>query len=240
MKKTILFILHLPPPVHGAAMVGQYIHDSTVINRAFDCHYINLATATDMADIGRIGWNKIKKFARLLLNIRCVIRTLKPQLIYITPNACGGAFYKDFIVVQMLKTMGCKVLAHYHNKGVLTRQDRLVDNFLYRQFFRNLKVILLSERLYDDIKKYADREDAFICPNGIPNEEASYSPAACTGKTPTQLLFLSNMMKAKGVYDLLEACRILKKKTWPLNVILSVNGRIFPKKSLLKPWPIKI
>ena len=32
MIPTVLFILHLPPPVHGAAMVGQYIRDSKLIN----------------------------------------------------------------------------------------------------------------------------------------------------------------------------------------------------------------
>ena len=31
MKPKILFIMHMPPPVHGAAMVGQYIHDSELI-----------------------------------------------------------------------------------------------------------------------------------------------------------------------------------------------------------------
>ena len=31
MTPNILFILHMPPPVHGASMVGQYIHDSHVI-----------------------------------------------------------------------------------------------------------------------------------------------------------------------------------------------------------------
>lgn len=35
MKPSILFILHLPPPVHGAAMMGQHIHDSKVINEFF-------------------------------------------------------------------------------------------------------------------------------------------------------------------------------------------------------------
>ena len=45
MKPKILFIMHMPPPVHGAAMVGQYIHDSKLINREFDCHYFNLTTA---------------------------------------------------------------------------------------------------------------------------------------------------------------------------------------------------
>ena len=33
MKPSILFILHMPPPVHGAAMMGKYIHDSKVIMR---------------------------------------------------------------------------------------------------------------------------------------------------------------------------------------------------------------
>lgn len=193
-------------------MMGQYIHDSTVINKMYNCHYINLATAADMLDIGKIGLKKIKKFAYLLLNIRSLIKALRPDLIYVTPNACGGAFYKDFIVVQMLKTMGCKVVAHYHNKGVSTRQDRLIDNVLYRQFFRNLKLILVSERLYGDIKKYVDKEDVFICPNGLPNEETHSMPATCIVNSLTQLLFLSNMMKAKGVYDLLEACLILKNK----------------------------
>ena len=37
MKPTILFILHMPPPVHGASMMGKYIHDSEVVNGAFDC-----------------------------------------------------------------------------------------------------------------------------------------------------------------------------------------------------------
>ena len=29
----ILFIMHMPPPVHGASMMGKYIHDSKLINR---------------------------------------------------------------------------------------------------------------------------------------------------------------------------------------------------------------
>ena len=44
MKKNnkILFLLHLPPPVHGSSMVGQLIRDSRLINGSFDTKYINL------------------------------------------------------------------------------------------------------------------------------------------------------------------------------------------------------
>ena len=65
MKTTIFFILHLPPPIHGAAMVGKYIHNSKVINSAFDCHYLNLALAKDLNDKGKGGIRKLKDFYKL-------------------------------------------------------------------------------------------------------------------------------------------------------------------------------
>ena len=170
MKPTILFVLHLPPPVHGAAMMGKYIHDSKLINEAFDCHYINLTTAKDLAVIGKVGWRKVQQFTKLLTQIRHEVKQLNPQLVYVTPNAKGGAFYKDFIVVQMLKIMGCKIVVHYHNKGISLRQDKILDNILYKSFFKGLKVILLAEPLYNDIKKYVTRVNVFICSNGIPVE----------------------------------------------------------------------
>ena len=169
MKSTILFILHMPPPVHGAAMMGKYIHDSRVINEAFDCHYINLATAKDIQDIGKLGVKKLFAFVHLLGTIRKEVKRLRPQLVYVTPNAKGGAFYKDFVVVQLLKAMHCKVVVHYHNKGVSTKEDRWLDNLLYKRFFKGVKVILLAEALYADIHKYVKRQDVLICPNGLPN-----------------------------------------------------------------------
>lgn len=164
----ILFILHMPPPVHGAAMMGKYIHDSKLINSEWDCHYINLAIASGLEDIGRFNMKKVSSFFRLLRQIRRAVKELHPQLVYITPNAKGGAFYKEFVVVMMLKQMRCKVVAHYHNKGVATKQDKWLYNLLYRQFFKGIKVILLGESLYQDMKKYVRREDVYICPNGIP------------------------------------------------------------------------
>ena len=210
-KPTILFILHLPPPVHGAAMMGKYIHDSKLINETFQCHYINLALAKDLQDIGKGGWRKLVDYLKLLRRIRKTIKSLKPDLVYVTPNACGGAFYKDFVVVQLLKNMSCKIVAHYHNKGVSTRQDKPLDNFLYRRFFKGLKVILLAEALYPDIQKYVKRENVLICPNGIPETLTEEPLGERRNKVP-HLLFLSNLIISKGVLVLLDALKILKDK----------------------------
>ena len=211
MKPKILFIMHMPPPVHGAAMMGQYIHDSKLINNRFDCHYINLTTAKNLQDIGRGGVKKLWKFLCLLARIVKVLMAVKPQLVYVTPNSHGGAFYKDFVVVELIKLLGYKVVVHYHNKGVATCQDKWLDDKLYRIFFKNVKVILLADALYYDVEKYVKRKDVFICPNGIP-ETLDVEPVAEKHHAIPQLLFLSNLLVDKGVLVLLDALKVLKDK----------------------------
>lgn len=211
MKSKILFIMHMPPPVHGAAMMGKYIHDSKLINEKFDCYYINLTTAKSLQDIGKGGIKKLWKFVCLLVRIVKSLLGIHPQMVYVTPNSHGGAFYKDFVVVELIKLLGYKVIVHYHNKGVATCQDKWLDDKLYRIFFKNIKVILLADALYQDVEKYVKRENVFICPNGIPTS-LEVEPTSERNNVIPQLLFLSNLLVDKGVLVLLDALKILKER----------------------------
>lgn len=214
MQSNILFILHLPPPVHGAAMMGKYIKDSKLINENLTCTYINLSTAKNFTDISKFKFKKIFSLIKLVIKIFKQLKKEKSDFVYITPNAKGGPFYKDFIVVQFLKLLNCRIVAHYHNKGVSSKQDKWFDDFLYKRFFKNLKVILLSDILYQDIKKYVNYKDVYICPNGIPEVTEQFK----TNNTDkTQLLYLSNLQKEKGVIEVLDTCCILKAKGYDFN-----------------------
>lgn len=202
--------MHMPPPVHGAAMMGKAIKDSEVINQYFDCEYINLATAASISDIGKLSLGKLKAFGKLLVEIRNKVKLIKPDFVYITPNAQGGAFFKEFVVVQMLKSLGCKVVAHYHNKGVSVKQDSKVYDWCYRHFFKGMKVILLSSVLFDDMRKYVKPENVYYCANGIACSR-SVASSSKNNSIP-KLLFLSNLIETKGVIVLLDALKILKDK----------------------------
>lgn len=202
-------------------MVGKYIHDSKLVNEAFDCHYINLTTADTLADIGKIGLRKVKSFVKLLNSIEKEIKRLRPNTVYITPNSAGAAFYKDFVVVETVKRAMRKcgrkdvnVILHFHNKGVSTRQERWLDDKLYTRFFKGVDVMLLAESLYGDISKYVERNNVVICGNGIPDysTEDIVPIKESYEKELPHLLFLSNMMTTKGVWELLDALYILKRK----------------------------
>ena len=138
----------MPPPVHGAAMRGKYINDSKIVNEAFDCRYENMMLARNLEDIGRGGVRKFFDLFSQLQRFKKTIKEFTPDLVYITPNAAGGAFYKDFVIVQYVKhclkkySPNAQVVAHYHNKGVATKQDKFLDNILYKKFFKKLKLLI--------------------------------------------------------------------------------------------------
>ncbi|MBO4827012.1 MAG: glycosyltransferase family 4 protein [Prevotella sp.] len=192
-------------------MVGKYIHDSELINNAFTCRYVSLTLATNISDIGKPSIRKAIDYLKQYRSIRRQARDFQPDLIYVTPNATGGAFYKDFFIVQMLKRLTPQVIVHYHNKGIRHRQDKTFDNRLYRHFFKNLKVILIAKPLYIDVKKYVSPDNVYFCPNGIPLSPNTQHPTLNTQHPALlRILFLSNMIESKGVWTLLSACQQLR------------------------------
>lgn len=210
MKPKVLFIMHMPPPIHGAAMMGKYIHDNKLVNDEFECRYINMSTSNELNDIGKINLHKLFSLWSLLKVIGKIIRGFSPDLIYLTPNASGKAFFKDFLIIQFIKYYCKTIVVHYHNKGISNNQDKWLYDKLYKKFFEGLKVILLTKELYPDISKYVRQEDVYYCANGIPM--ASVDPVLKKEDSDVfRFLFLSNMMRLKGVYTLINACALLRK-----------------------------
>ena len=213
MKKKILFLLHTPPPVHGSSLMGSYIQKSTIIGETFQTTYINIGTSLSVADIGKKNISKVATFLKLLYSFIKTLNTIKPDLVYIAITSKGIGFYKDFFFVLISKLLGYKIVFHFHNKGVSLNQNKIIDNFLYWLAFSNSNAIILSQRLYYDIKKYFNKKAVYVCPNGIPEEKIETSITLSSAKKQTHFLYLSNLYKSKGVYILLKALKLLKNQS---------------------------
>ena len=48
MSSKILFILHLPPPIHGAAMMGKYIQEDVYKRQKISRAVIRMYQCTDI------------------------------------------------------------------------------------------------------------------------------------------------------------------------------------------------
>lgn len=210
-KSKILCILHTPPPIHGAAMVGKYIRDSKYLNNAFDIDYVNLSTSISLDKIGKGGGLKLFAIFKIQLKVLWALISRKYELCYLTLTAKGAGFYKDLFIVALLKLFGKNIIYHFHNQGVRESSASRLNRSLYRFTFNNTQSILLSSKLYEDIAPFVKEDNIHYCANGIPeienysktSEERSINGQFC------RILLLSNMMQQKGVFELLEICKIL-------------------------------
>ena len=212
LQERILFILHTPPPVHGSSVMGESIKNSQLINEAFECNYINLGTSRTVDEIGKSTLAKIWRYINIVFQVLKQLNTNKPRLCYLAIAAKGAAFYKDSLIVLIVKLFGVRMIYHFHNKGVKTRQHKVLDNILYRRVFKNTHAILLSKYLYPDVEKYYTPEQVHYCPNGITDIDFRQTTLYNRENKTIEILFLSNLIESKGVFVLLEACKRLKQK----------------------------
>ncbi len=169
LKTNILFLLHLPPPIHGSSMVGQYIHDSTIINEDVNGEYINLLASKSVNESGKVSLSKLLFLLKLIFKLSSKLCFNRFDLCYFALSTSGFAFLKDAVLVSILKLFGVPLIFHLHNKGIKNYANKKVYRTLYRFVFRNSKVIILSSKLYYDISEFVNENQIKICPNGIPN-----------------------------------------------------------------------
>ena len=212
IKPKVLFIVPLPPPVHGSSMMCQYIKDSELINSSFSCDYVNLSVSRSMSEVHSFRWIKIWRFLCAYLLVMWKLLTNRYALCYVA-LAFHKSLLKDAPFVLLCKLFRRKVVIHLHGKGASEDAKKSFYRWLLKLTFSNTKVIMLSWLLYPDVEQFVKREDVAICPNGIPELNKEVQRKIKENVVP-RLIFLSNLIVSKGVLVLLDALKILKDKRY--------------------------
>src|SRR5690554_6550275 len=165
--KNILFMLHLPQPVHGASLVVEHIKESNLINDSFAVRYINLILSREVHESGKTNVKKLVRFTITWFHLLGKLIHRKPNLCYYAFTTTGSGFRKDVLVISLLRLFRVKTVYHIHNKGVITAKKKKINDLLYSFVFKNCNVIILSQHLYYDIETYVPISKVYICPNGI-------------------------------------------------------------------------
>lgn len=217
--------MQLPPPVHGVSVMNRIIRDSAVINGAFACDYINLTTAASIHDLGKNRLIKYFSFLSIFFKAFYKMLTRRYDYVYITVFPYGLAFFKDSAIVLLARLLGQKPLLHMHVYGIKKSAAKSAFRTrYYRHTFKHAEVICLSGLLKEDVRPVFNGK-IHILPNGIPqvNFENRYKAL----RQPAPVLYLSNLIKSKGILLLVEAVAILKQKKVALHVrIVGAEGDI--------------
>jgi glycosyltransferase involved in cell wall biosynthesis len=209
-KKRILFIVQLPPPVHGASVMNSIAVNSELIKKNFSVEVINLEFSQSVHQVARFSVAKVIKgiFYGFVILKKILIKY--PDLVYFTVSLTGFALYRDAYYVLLLKMFNKDIVYHLHGKGI---KNNIKGNFfkkcLYSWIFKNSHIICLSERLAEDINEVY-KSTPYVVPNGIITyANLDLTKKKCRKAIP-KVLFLSNYIRTKGVMVLIEALYILK------------------------------
>lgn len=163
-----------------------------------------------MKNRSEMGKWKIKKIFIFIGVLKRLIDELckhRPVFVYFQLSPHGVAFFRDLIYITIIKSHNIKIVYHLHGKGINEKASYL-KNF-YRYAFNKEYVICLSSLLTYDIADIFSGK-IFIVPNGIPDikiEDYNGNP----GKA-IRLLYLSNLIKSKGILDYIEVMKFLDEK----------------------------
>lgn len=207
----ILFLVQLPPPIHGASAVNQGIKNSALINNSFSTRFLNISPAKELSDIGKLSIAKFITLIRIVTGSVSTFVTFKPDLTYITLSPHGFAFYKDGLIALIIKALGGHVVFHLHGKGIEKETRRSwLKRKIYRLVFNHVDVIHLSDRLFFDLHGIHDPSMSITAvQNGIDGAEFISN----IQQQPTlNFVYLSNLIPAKGADILIRAAALIDKR----------------------------
>lgn len=217
----------MPPPNHGASFMNYLIVNNKEINKHFSINYIDTNTANTLNELRRI------KLRRLVGILKCYILFIykillhKPNIIYFTISPSGIGFIKDLPFVLIAKLSNVRLLIHMHGRGVKSGSEKNKIMYrLYKWVFGSNHVIVLSNKLKSDVSTFTPDTHLYVLANGVKGVSrqhyekvriSQYREQSTNSKV--SILFLSNMKQEKGIFDLLEACNILKNSGYDFSCV---------------------
>lgn len=213
----LIVICHMPPPVHGASIVGGIVAHSELLRARFDCTIIPIQMNNGLDSVRLFSFSKVTASLRLYGRLIWALLTKRPDAVYITVALNGFAAIRDAGIVLLCRMSGVQRILHVHMRGLRPRYESSARyRLLYRLIFGGAQVIHSSQRLYADVAPVVPPEKFHVLAYGAPDPSrlssatakiASEAPEA-TAFVP-DILFMSNLYIDKGPLDLLEVSRRL-------------------------------
>ncbi len=219
-KKKILYLIQLPPPVHGVSITNKIVYNSQVINDGFDNRIIRIQFSEEVSELRQFSIKKLFRLFQISVRLKWELFMFRPDMVYFSLIPVGNGFLRDSIFALIIKLFRRKVVYHLNNRGIAEFNKKVFFRSLYKFVFNNSVIIHVSEGLLkQEIETLALRNTKLF---SLGNTIEQFTVNRKTGKGTVRLLFLSNYFPQKGLMVLLEAVKSLKDRG--IGFILNAYG----------------
>jgi glycosyltransferase involved in cell wall biosynthesis len=212
LKTRVIVVGQTPPPFHGqAVMIEQMLKGSY---STVEMIHVNMSFSKEIDEVGRFAFSKLLHLINVILKIvYCRIKYNARQLYYPPSGANMVPFYRDAIILSVVRPLFKSVTFHFHAAGISELYPSLgpIARFFFRHAYFHADVgIRLSVDTADDCRPLKIKR-TFIIPNGIEDNLHLFSRPRAINPHPV-ILFVGAVSESKGVPVLLKAVALLKKK----------------------------
>ncbi len=208
----VLFIVQLPPPVHGAALRNQFLATSKLINQEFSISILPLRFAKNVKDIGRFSILKLVKMVNYSFKLIYHLLIHRPDMVYYNFAVKGIAFYRDVFYITIIRVFRIQRTYHLRTQGIKSQSSKSIfKKLLFRFAFKDAKLICLSNFLALDVETVY-KEKPIIVANGIDLEVSDKDIQSKSRSDVVTFIYLSNLTRSKGIFELIEAISLLDQE----------------------------
>jgi glycosyltransferase involved in cell wall biosynthesis len=207
---NILLIGPFPPPIQGNSFANQILYNN-LQSRDFTCNIVNTTSQSISSKQGNTF--SIRKAINFLTNYLKIYKLLSTDIVYITPGQTffGVIKYAPFILFCIL--LKKKYVLHLHGNDLRNEyylQSKIKKKILYFLISRASVGIVLSNSLIRNFQPFMNSEKIVVIKNFV--ENIFYKRDIKKNTDCLRILYLSNLMKEKGIIEILDALLILKDK----------------------------
>jgi glycosyltransferase involved in cell wall biosynthesis len=222
MKRDIVYLIGPSAETRGG--IG-YVIGTHLKSALADSHeLIHIVTQRDGGPL-----IKAVTYAKALLRF-ALLRLFRGRGLVHIHSSIGPSFYRKVVLFYLCRWMGCPVIFQFHSGHFLqyyASGNRLI-RFLIGDVLRSARLnVALTESWKQKITSLTDRcAPVEVIPNPI--DTAIYRPGgAVNGQTrPAQLVYLGAIIKPKGAYDVVDACKLLKAQGLEPRVVMAGDREI--------------
>jgi len=212
-KKTrVLFLVQLPPPLHGASTMNQSVYNAISSDSQFETRLISLNFAHDLADLQKVRFGKVVKAFTILFKLIWQLLYFRPNTVYFSMVPLNFVLIRDavyLLIIKLLLPKG-KYVLHFHLSGLIKFAERWKLKGFYQFLFRRCIVIHLTEGLVKQeiIPLKLKNTKVVVAPNWVEEiQEKDYD----FKKSSNSILFFSNLIPSKGYDKVFDAfCKLAK------------------------------
>ena len=214
--KKILVIGIIPPPFNGQSVATQYLVD--LFKKHHIVHLLKINPIENRTgQSGKFSLVRSLQVIKSTIELYFVLKKQRPDFVYIAISCTFFGHVRDLLFYSMIYIFKSKFIVQVHSNRFPEMFKNPIKKFTTSILLRNTnKVIISSKLLYDPVKNHLPYEKIVIIGNTIRKElllsaeEINRKLDIYETKVNLNILYLSNLIKEKGYFDLLKCAAILR------------------------------